>query len=257
MSCYYSKPNPVKVHLTQKLIEAGVDFLYLLERGYNRDVALNMVTSRWSLSRIERLTLYRGVFDRNTSHERASKLLLHPYRLAIDGFNVLSTIQSALVGDSLIRATDGIVRDLSATVRKVRVTPILASALPLILNYVARLGVSEILIVFDAQVSRSGELSRLAHELIKSLKMEGSSITSSKADSFLISCSNEYAVATSDSLLLDRVAHVIDLGGLISTYVAGENIINLMALIEARVREVAEDVAKGARAHDEKAGDES
>ncbi|MEM1690104.1 MAG: DUF434 domain-containing protein [Thermofilaceae archaeon] len=254
---YYSKPNPIRIHLTRRLLEAGVDFLYLLERGYNRDAALNVVTARWNLSRLERLVLYRGVFDRSTSHERASKHLQNPSSLAIDGFNVLSTVQSALVGDSLILATDGFVRDLSATVRKVRVSPVLASALSLMLHYIARLGAHEVFIVFDAQVSRSGELSRLTQELMRNFNLKGSSITSSKADSFLISCSGEYAVATSDSLLLDSVARAIDLGGLISCHIAEENIINLKILIEEGVRRVAESIAERARTYDEKTGDES
>lgn len=239
------------------MIEGGIDFSFLLERGYNRRAALDIVTARWRLSRLERLALYRGVFDTTTSRTREAKTVRNPTRLAVDGFNVLSTIQSALLGDSLILATDGFVRDLAATLRKIRVTPTLVSALTLALNYVIKLGISELIIVFDAQISKSGELAKFSQGALGRMGLKGTSLTSSRADTLLVSFSEEYTVATSDSLLLDRVGSALDLGGLVSSLVAEENVINLKDPIKSKVSKLAEAFAQGARAYDEEARNES
>lgn len=250
------RPEPIELTVTGRLVEAGADFLYLLERGYDRRVALDLVTGRWSLSRLERLALYRCVFDSATSAARRRKLVRQiPERLAIDGFNVLSTVQAALIGDVLVKATDGFVRDLSATVRKVRVTPILVSALSLTLLYLAKAEPREVLIVFDAQVSKSGELAGAARGLMASLSLNGSALTSRRADACLSSLSSSYVIATSDSVVVDRAPKVMDLGGKIAAIVAGEKVINLGALISAKVAEVAEAIAEGASEADEEDGD--
>ena len=250
------KPEPIELAVTRRLVEAGADFLYLLERGYDRRVALDLVTGRWGLSKLERLALYRSVFDSTTSTARRRKLVRRvPERLAVDGFNVLSTVQAALIGDVLVEATDGFIRDLSATVRKVRVTPILVTALSLTLLYLAKASPQEVLIVFDAQVSRSGELAGAARGLMASLSLNGSALTSRRADAYLSSLSPSYVIATSDSVVVDRALRVMDLGGKVATIVAGEKVINLGALISAKVAEVAEAIAEGASEADEEDGD--
>jgi len=230
--------------------------LVLLERGYDRKQALDLVTARWGLSRLERLVLYRGIFDFRTSHSRMLKLDREPKRLAIDGFNVLSTIQSAMLNDTLIRATDGFVRDLAATTRKVRVTQLLLSALAVMLNFVDRLNVDEVVVVFDAQVGRSGELAGLTRMAMERHGLRGDALTHRQADSFLASLSDRYTVATSDSLLLDRVRSAFDLGGAISVRIAEENVINLRRCVVARVGELAQALAERARAHDEETWNE-
>lgn len=253
---YYSKPEKIKLSLSARLIEAGADFLYLLERGYNRKIALDLVTSRWKLDRLERLALYRGVFDTQTSYSRISKFTKKINKLAIDGFNVISTIHSAVIGDSLILATDHFIRDLSATIRKVKVTPLLVTALVIMLGFVSRLGISDLIVVFDAQVSRSGELVKLTKEMAKFMEVSGTFITSEKTDSLLVALSKEYTIATSDSLLIDRAKNVLDLGGVISGVIAEENIINLKSSIEAKVSELAETFSQRVGTHDEKARNE-
>ena len=254
---YCSKSERIKLILSARLIEAGADFLYLLERGYSRKSALDLVTARWGLDRLERLALYRGVFDTLTSYNRILKFCKQPKKLAIDGFNVISTIYSAIVGDNLILATDGFIRDLSATIRKVKVTPLFITALVIVLNYVSRFEIMDLIVVFDAQVSRSGELVKLAREMAKAMGVSGTFITSGRTDSLLAALSAEYTLATSDSLLIDRSKSVLDLGGIVSCAVAEENIINLKSLIEKRVNELAEAFTERVGTYDEKARNES
>ncbi|MCC6064387.1 MAG: DUF434 domain-containing protein [Thermofilum sp.] len=246
-----SRPSPLKLEVTERLASAAADFFYLLERGYDRKVSLDLVTSRWGLSRLERAALYRSVFDSKTLAQRASKIVADPpEKLAVDGFNVLSTVESALIGDSLLLAMDGLVRDLSASVRKVAVDRLLAAALSVLLSTLSRLGVREVVFVFDAQVSRSGEFARVVRGLLPSYVDCGEVLVSSRADNSLIALSRSYPVASSDSLLVDRVAAVFDAGGFASFAVAAENVINFKELVEAEVKRVAARLAEGAGAAD-------
>jgi len=243
------KPSPLKLEVTSELVSAAVDFFYLLERGYDRKVALDLVTSRWGLSKFERAALYRCVFDSRTLIQRASKIVAEPpERLAIDGFNVLSTVQSALIGDSLLLAMDGLVRDLSASVRRVAVNRLLAAALSVLLSALSRLNVREVVVVFDAQVSKSGDFAKVVRGLLPSYVEYGEVLVSSRADNSLIALSRSYPVASSDSLLADRVAAIFDVGGFVSLAVAAENVINFKKLVGVEVEHVATRLAEGARA---------
>lgn len=247
----WSAPLPLRLEVTPKLVCAAVDFFYLLERGYSRKASLDLVTSRWGLSKLERAALYRCIFDSATSAARRSKALANPPRkLAIDGFNVLSTIQSALIGDSLLLAMDGLIRDLSASIRRVTVNQLLVTALNVLLSSLSRLDVREVVIVLDAQVSRSGEFAKLARALLSSYIGSGEVLVSSKADTSLVALGGDYAVATSDSLLVDRVGAVFDAGGFVSSIAAADKIINFKEIVEDEVNRVAARLSKGVRAHD-------
>ncbi|MCS7105341.1 MAG: DUF434 domain-containing protein [Thermofilaceae archaeon] len=239
------KPEPLHVYTTLELLEACADFFFLLERGYNRKVALDLVTARWNLSKLERLALYRGVFDSATSKKRVAKILRSsPDRLTVDGFNVLSTISSALIGDTLLLATDGFVRDLAATIRKVEVSRGLISSLVLMLSFLSHLRVREVIIVFDAQVSRSGELVKIVNSLLPSYIQVGEAFTSKQADSSLLSLGKRYTLATSDSVLIDKTLSVFDLGGELCWQIRGEKIINLKQLVELKVRKLAKSITE-------------
>ncbi len=239
-------PQRINLRLSEHLINAGIDFFWLLNRGYNRRSALDAVTARWGLSRVERLALYRTVFDLVTSFARRGKLReCREGMLAVDGFNVLSTIQSALLGDTLLLASDGFVRDLAATIRKVRVNPLLYTSLHILLMYVCRVvQPKELVIVFDSQVSRSGEFALLAEKLLKRLGLKGTALADARADSYLIQLRGEYVIATSDSVLIDRVDVVDDLGGRVASLIARERVIELGEAILSGVRKVAKDLAE-------------
>lgn len=245
--CYLSEIlRRINLKLSDQLINAGIDFFWLLERGYNRKSALDAVTARWGLNKVERLALYRTVFDLATSSARRRKLReCREEMLAVDGFNVLSTVQSALLGDTLLLASDGFVRDLAATIRKVRVNSLLCISLYILLMYVRRVvQPKELIIVFDSQVSRSGEFALLVAKLLKRLGLEGTALADARADNYLIQLRKEYVIATSDSVLIDRVDAVDDLGGRVASLIAKERVIDLGEAILSGVRKVAKDLAE-------------
>ncbi|WP_297501032.1 DUF434 domain-containing protein, partial [Thermococcus sp.] len=97
------------------LTEAYLDLKYLLNRGYRKKNALSFVANHYRLTAEERHLLARCVFPDSWMEEVRRKLLkpgeLKGKTLAIDGFNVLITLES-LLGGRAILCEDGLVRDL-------------------------------------------------------------------------------------------------------------------------------------------------
>ena len=98
------------------LQEAAADFRFLLARGYPRKAALALVGNRYDLDEMARRLLHRGVFAPEVAAARRAKLRLLrevPGRpLALDGHNVLITLECAARHLPLVAADDGFIRDV-------------------------------------------------------------------------------------------------------------------------------------------------
>lgn len=196
----------------KKLKEAYLDYKYLLNRGYNRKSALDLVTSRYSLSRKERLLLYRCTHSDDEIKAIKSKMQLTNY-VMIDGFNVAITIINALDNDEAFICDDGFIRDLGIGKKKddERITDILI----LFSEYCLNLGIFDFSIVLDSQISHSGEvMKKLASRKIN-VKL------TKKADKEMLISSNEnLTIVSNDFVILERAKKVFDLVGLfLSNYV--------------------------------------
>ena len=95
-----------------KVEEAAEDFRYLLNRGYNRNSSLKLVSDRYNLSKDERNFLIRAVFSDREAEERRKKLVnieeIRGKRVVIDGYNVLITVENVLKGENIIFCDDGL-----------------------------------------------------------------------------------------------------------------------------------------------------
>jgi len=224
----------VQLKLRSELAEAAKDFFYLLNRGYSRRSSLDLVSSRYRLSKLERMVLYRGVFSADVSRSRALKALgpgeVYRKVLIVDGFNVASTVQSSLLRDTVVLGTDGVVRDLAAGVRKIRVTPLLVSSFTIVLEYLARLSPSYVTVILDSQVSKSGELAATLRKIIGGLGLCGDVFLTPRADK-QASILKGVVVASSDSVILDRVSAFFDLGGWIARIICPESLLDLTKVI--------------------------
>ena len=111
------KSSLIRTAKSENLQKAAEDFRYLLNRGYPRKAALEIVGNRYGLAFDERHLLHRGVFSDADSESRSKKIIsikaIKNKDLAIDGYNVLITVESGLSGRPLIHADDGFVRDIS------------------------------------------------------------------------------------------------------------------------------------------------
>ncbi|NJE05824.1 DUF434 domain-containing protein [Thermococcus sp. M36] len=95
--------------------EAYRDLKYLLNRGYRKGYALEFIANHYRLRREERHLLARCVFPDSWIEDVRKKILgpkdLRGKVLAIDGFNVLITLESLVEGKAVL-CEDGLIRDL-------------------------------------------------------------------------------------------------------------------------------------------------
>jgi hypothetical protein len=153
------------------LREALADFSMLLTKGYADKSSLKLVGDRFSLTQRQRLAIMRAACSDQQLQSRLGRqvriesLAGHP--LAIDGYNLLITIEAALSGALIFRGRDGCFRDLASihgTYRKVEET---VPAIRLIGEFLAEIGVGPSLWLLDSPVSNSGRLKTLLGQLAR------------------------------------------------------------------------------------------
>jgi hypothetical protein len=144
----------------------------LLTKGYAATSALKLVGDRFSLTQRQRLAVMRSSCSDQQRQSRWQRRVpgeaLAGQAIAIDGYNLLITIEAALSGGLIFQGRDGCFRDLASihgTYRKVEET---VPAVKLIGEFLAEIRVAEALWLLDSPVSNSGRLKtligQLAHE---------------------------------------------------------------------------------------------
>jgi hypothetical protein len=211
----------------ESLQRAASDFRFLLNRGYPRKAALQLVGNRHGLTFDQRHLLHRGVFSDEDAGSRQEKKVrrkeLINKRLAIDGYNVLITVEAGLSGRPLILADDGFVRDisgLSGSFRKNRKTH---EALSLILQILKRYPPCHTLFLFDAPISMSGSLAGEVKVRIKEAGLLGDARAVRVPEKIMFGFAG--LVATSDTAIIDRSEEVVDLAGEIIKKIPSANIL--------------------------------
>jgi hypothetical protein len=200
------------------LQQAAADFRYLLDRGYPREASLSLVGNRYDLDRTARQILHRGVFAGEVAQARRAKLRLladlSGLPLAIDGHNVLITLESALKGLPLVAADDGFIRDVAQVSRAYRDSPVTRQALALLAACVSRHHPGPLTILYDAPMKKSGELAHLTRESFAAVGVDADVRAVPVPERELVEFPG--AVATSDTHLIDLKEVVADLAGEIS-----------------------------------------
>ena len=197
------------------LQQAAADFRYLLNRGYPREASLSLVGNRYILSRAARQLLHRGVFADTVAQARRAKLqplsALTGQPLALDGHNVLITLESALQGRPLVVADDGFIRDIAQLSRAYRDSPTTRQALNLLAAYVARHRPGPLTVLFDAPMKRSGELAEQTRQILAAQGVRAQARAVPVPERELLVFAG--AVATSDTHLIDAQDIIVDLAG--------------------------------------------
>ena len=192
----------------EALRSAVSDCGWLLTRAYPLDAALKLVGDRYRLTARQRMAVRRSTcsdqsFDRRQTGQVVSSLRGEP--IAIDGYNLLITIESALSGGLILIGRDGCSRDLASvhgTYRKVTET---LPAVEVIMNHLAALAVGPVMYYLDAPVSNSGRLRKLIEARAAERSSAGPAWSVELVpdpDTALIE--TESVVVTTDSLVLDR-----------------------------------------------------
>ena len=197
------------------LRSAAVDFHYLLNRGYPRKPSLELVANRYDLSYDQRHLLHRGVFSDGDAKTRRKKKVplraLHDRDLAIDGHNVLITIEAALSGRALILSNEGFIRDISGLSGNFRKTEVTERALCLVFDLLKKVMPQHTLFLFDAPISKSGLLAREVRERLREEGLPGDAQALKVPEKVLTDFRG--IVATSDTAVIDRSRAVFDLAG--------------------------------------------
>ena len=200
---------------TASLQEAAADFRYLLNRGYPREASLSLVGNRYDLSRPARQILHRGIFADAVAQARRAKLRyltdLTGQALAVDGHNVLITLESALQRRVLVAADDGFVRDVAQVSGAYRDSPVTRRALVLLAEYVRRRHPGPLTILYDAPMKRSGELARQTWEIFAAQGLDVTARAVPVPERELLAFPG--AVASSDTHLIDAKEILVDLAG--------------------------------------------
>jgi hypothetical protein len=204
--------------MTESLLhlrEAAADFRYLLARGYPRKSALTLVGNRYGLDETARRLLHRGVFAPEVAAARRAKLRrladLPGLPLALDGHNVLITLEGAVRHLPLVAADDGFIRDVGEISRAFKVSEATDRVLTLVADYLADQAAGPLEVFYDAPLSLSGELARRTREIFASRGLDVRAAAVPVPERRLAGFAG--AIATSDTALIDAHDTVVDLAG--------------------------------------------
>ncbi len=215
---------------SRDLQKAAEDFRYLLNREYPRKGALELIGNRYGLTFDERHLLHRGVFADADSESRRRKIIsinaIRNKNLAIDGHNVLITVEAGLSERPLILADDGFVRDISGLSGSFAKTAVTEKALQVIVTFLKKWNPRNVLFLFDAPISKSGILAQELRAFLKKEGLPGDALAVKVPEKTLIGFQG--VVATSDTAIIDRSERVIDLAGhIIRTQIGSMSLLKL------------------------------
>lgn len=202
----------------ESLRTALSEYSWLLSRGYAVDSALKLVGDRYDLAARKRMAVRRSACTDDAVRKRADTATTPSQvigqTLAIDGYNLLITVESALSGGLILVGRDGCFRDIASvhgTYRKVEET---IPAVELIVDYLAELGLTRVDLYLDKPVSNSGRLKLIITDVVASRSSAQSPLPWNVAvvdspDTILKK--SDGPVVTADSAILDRCQTWINL----------------------------------------------
>ncbi|HEV8607081.1 MAG TPA: DUF434 domain-containing protein [Tepidisphaeraceae bacterium] len=202
-------PHPQDHHLFSPdqiptLQNALADFSLLLTRRYATPSAIKLVGDRYSLTERQRTAVTRAsCSDAALSNRKKSELPLSAIAnqpLLIDGYNILTTLETALSGGPILSCRDGCFRDMAGihgTYRRVEET---IPALHLLADFLNTTQSGPITILLDAPVSNSGRLKALIHDANQNWKID------LVPDPDPLLSASPDIIITADSVILDACA---------------------------------------------------
>ncbi len=195
------------------LREATADLSWLLSRGYAPASALKLVGDRYQLDARQRIAVGRAACSDAERTGRACRQVpltaLAGLTLAIDGYNVLTTVEAALAGGVILQARDETFRDMASMHGSFRRVAETRPALQLLGQTLKDLGLARCRWYLDRPVSNSGRLKRLIEEMAASAGWPWEVELATSPDALLVAA--QCPVASADSAVLDRCARWVNL----------------------------------------------
>ena len=211
------------------LKQAIEDLSWLMGRGYPDKAALKLVGDRFRLRERQREAVIRCACPYTAKERRQNNKVdinqLQDQTLAIDGFNLLITVESALSNGIIFDCMDGCYRDLASihgTYKRVMETE---TAILLIGDALERLKVGTVHWLLDRPVSNSGRLKTLLYEIADQKDWDWEVDLFNNPDAQLIE--SEEVVISSDSMVIDGATRWSNLGRyLIDNYIPNATVIH-------------------------------
>ena len=214
----------------QELVRAVDHLSWLLSRGYADKSSLKLVGDRFQLTQRQRIAVMRSACSDDAlqlrSDKRVTPAQLGGRTILVDGYNVLTTIESALAGAVILRGRDGCCRDIAGvhgTFRKVAET---VPAIDLVGRLLHEHRVTHCLWLLDRPVSNSGRLKLLIEQKARQGAWPWDVQVVYNPDAVL--AESQDIIATSDSEVLNRCRLWCDLAaGVIARHVTDANVVEL------------------------------
>ena len=196
---------------------AASDLCWLLDRHYAVRSGLELVGNRYNLSSRQRMALARYACSAADVHRRTQSRVepieVRGQELWLDGYNILTVLESALAGGVVLPGRDGCCRDIAGIHRRYRKVNETMPALKLVGETVSALGAGVCHWLLDQPVSNSGRLKTLILETARDAgwKME---VELTFSPDHLLAETN-HIIATSDGIVLDQCRQWINLARVI------------------------------------------
>jgi hypothetical protein len=215
-----SSQRPQSFQLCSPLQHAALDFFFLQNRAYPRRSGLEWVGNRYRLPHLERQLLHRGVFSQGHAIQRLAKrsraVAWQKEWLVVDGHNVQITVESSLIGRPVLRANDGVIRDLAGQSAKFHMTETSWQAMELVFRFLNTFRPFRTLFLFDAPISQSGILAQVYQKRMGVLGLSGDARAVPVPEREF--CYEQAIVASSDQAVMEKASRWVDLASLVLCY---------------------------------------
>lgn len=185
----------------------------LRTRGYADKPTLKLVGDHYQLTRRQRQAISGAAISRQAVLSRKARQVtpdaLADQDIAIDGYNLLVIMESALSDAFVFRGRDGCIRDLAGMHGTYRMVSETIPALHHIGKMLSALGVKQAVWLFDAPVSNSGRLRSLTNGVAKEHAWPWEARLHEHVDAALADSPD--VVISSDGWILDRAQRWVNL----------------------------------------------
>lgn len=213
------------------------DLSWLLSNGYAEKSSLKLVGDRYALTKRQRMAVMRSGCSEQARQKRRNNQIPAEYLqgkvLLLDGYNILTTIETALSGGVILWGRDNTFRDLAGvhgTYRKVEET---GPALDLIADFINQQNARSCLWYLDSPVSNSGRFKTMIRQLAKEKNWNWQVELVFNPDRIL--SQTKEIIVSSDSQILNHCQRWYNLAKeLILAMVSNANVINLSEWSEAK-----------------------
>lgn len=214
------------------LAQAVSDLSWLLTRTYAAPSALKLVGDRHRLDARQRMAVQRSACTDDSLHfrnaHRVDDVANRP--LLIDGYNLLTTLETALGHGFIFLGRDATARDIAGVHGTYRTVEETLPALHLATDAIAALHSSSCTWLLDAPVSNSGRLRAVMQQAFAEKNVRWQVELHPNPDVPLSAAAPDQVIVTADSVILDAGPHWLNLARtLIEQRVPSARILDLSA----------------------------